>query len=1065
MRNFLVILMLFFAVFAQAQIKTRGAEAENSTATTGKMHVILVGISSYKNLPEGQQLDFADDDALLFQEYLKSWGEINLKLFLNEDATNKDKIGREIQSTLLNEAQSGDDVIIYFAGHGDVDTLVEDGFLLLNQVEPPSVSNYSFNDAISLSLIQRYVNVAADKRNVNVTFIADACHSGSVRQVNANKMISEISNNAVTITSCQHDEVSKESIEWGNGHGVFTYYLVQGLMGLADMDGDKKIDLMELEMYVKMNVSKKTQKTQTPVFMGKSQKEFASVNEDLLKLAKKSDNMTFQELAALEKTKSLTDPLSKVNGPCKALLQLLQEQSTANKFFADELDSLDRLPFEIGAVQAKKNHSKVVNDIAVSSDGNYTATAAVDGIAVYKGQDVKSPIWLKGHSAEVTALSFSPSKRNLISGGLDNTVIIWDLSKMEKSQSQTLSSPVSALRYISDNQIAIGTEKGSLLIYDLTLNSIKEYKQHKGAITDIEIVSNLIVTAGADGKINTFDLVTRKKAVPFAGSEGAINAISVFNSGSEILSAGEDGKIMRWEVSSRKLLKETALDLGPLSDIEIDPLEKFCFIGSKQKKTGVFDLSTNQLNKSRLASISGVNSLVYDPVFHTIKVGEIDGSISVQQVKIKPEQSAATDIHEQLAQCSDLKSLQHKIDGTLIIGLNNHVNEVLNALVNGEAQQPGLAELNQAKRYAEKALEIGKDYEIDAEKLEINLRLIEVYEILLTNNTDQYKAALEKVKRIEELDPKGAYVFNVSAILYAKLNEPAKAKEMAVKAEKLAPQWAEATVNTGKVLSITGDKKAAEEKFKETIKKAPNQSKGYTALGELYLEQGKLEDAKRNLERALQLDSGANTPLKLYQETMGQIEMVNSRGGTGVKGPIPMNAAFYRNHINKLKLSVSDYTTYKITATNGSLTKNGSEYTLRVSGPVKSVFITLTSTTTGKILGQYEIPVKDLPKTDLWWGKARGGERMDVAAEEFIFGYNPEFDPDLDNTMFSIESYTVEFQSSGLKFNGSGPTIYSQLMNEVKRSRKAGEKGGVCVMANVVNKFGDRFAIQSCYSF
>jgi hypothetical protein len=66
-------------------------------------------------LPQSQQLDFADDDALLFKELIESWGDINLKVFLNEEATNKDKIGREIQNVLLNEAQPGDDVIIYFA--------------------------------------------------------------------------------------------------------------------------------------------------------------------------------------------------------------------------------------------------------------------------------------------------------------------------------------------------------------------------------------------------------------------------------------------------------------------------------------------------------------------------------------------------------------------------------------------------------------------------------------------------------------------------------------------------------------------------------------------------------------------------------------------------------------------------------------------------------------------------------------------------------------------------------------------------------------------------------------
>ncbi len=60
--------------------------------------------------------------------------------------------------------------------------------------------------------------------------------------------------------------MSKESKKLG--HGFFTYYLLDGLKGAADTDGDRSIDLDELSLYVKRQVREATDGTQTPVKKG-----------------------------------------------------------------------------------------------------------------------------------------------------------------------------------------------------------------------------------------------------------------------------------------------------------------------------------------------------------------------------------------------------------------------------------------------------------------------------------------------------------------------------------------------------------------------------------------------------------------------------------------------------------------------------------------------------------------------------------------------------------------------------------------------------------------------------
>jgi hypothetical protein len=162
-----------------------------------------------------------------------------------------------------------------------VDEYYGDGYLLLNQCEQSNNKPYYDGEALSLERISEIID-KADKIGVEVTLIADACRSGSVLSAEANKMMSGININTTTMISCQHNEYSEESIKYGNGHGVFTYYLIQGMMGLADSNKDLKISLLELQTYVQTKVVTEREGQQTPVFTGKLMKEIAPVNEKLL---------------------------------------------------------------------------------------------------------------------------------------------------------------------------------------------------------------------------------------------------------------------------------------------------------------------------------------------------------------------------------------------------------------------------------------------------------------------------------------------------------------------------------------------------------------------------------------------------------------------------------------------------------------------------------------------------------------------------------------------------------------------------------------------------------------
>ncbi len=70
----------------------------------------------------------------------------------------------------------------------------------------------------------------------------------------------------IILTASGANEVSEEDEKLE--HGVFTYYLLEGLRGKADIDGDGLVTVDEAYRYVSKRVPDATNQTQHPVKKG-----------------------------------------------------------------------------------------------------------------------------------------------------------------------------------------------------------------------------------------------------------------------------------------------------------------------------------------------------------------------------------------------------------------------------------------------------------------------------------------------------------------------------------------------------------------------------------------------------------------------------------------------------------------------------------------------------------------------------------------------------------------------------------------------------------------------------
>jgi uncharacterized caspase-like protein len=163
-------------------------------------------------------------------------------------------------------------VIIFFAGHGATErmpparTATARKYLLSYDTDP-AISTPRPCPCWRLRILNRI-------RSERLVFLADACYSGgsggrtiSISGIRANIADGFLERVAggrgkVIITASSANEVSVEKDELQ--HGVFTYYLLEGLRGKADLDRDAMITVDEVYRYVYEQVPAATGQEQHP---------------------------------------------------------------------------------------------------------------------------------------------------------------------------------------------------------------------------------------------------------------------------------------------------------------------------------------------------------------------------------------------------------------------------------------------------------------------------------------------------------------------------------------------------------------------------------------------------------------------------------------------------------------------------------------------------------------------------------------------------------------------------------------------------------------------------------
>jgi TPR repeat protein len=233
---------------------------------------IIIGAQQYTQLP---QSEFSDNDARSFYDYVvRGLGVAPEKIkLLTGGEANRSNILLTLKNWLAAEVNHGSTkVYVYYSGHGLASFDGKKRYLL------PVDTNVSLLEDTAISQNQ-LINIIESYQPSSLTLFLDSCYSG--RTKTGNTLLSamrpimvysdlEAPPKDVTIfSSSKGDQLSGVSVS--AQHGIFSYYLMRGMQGDADINHDHNITAEELYQYVEQHVSKESIRQgleQTPVVIG-----------------------------------------------------------------------------------------------------------------------------------------------------------------------------------------------------------------------------------------------------------------------------------------------------------------------------------------------------------------------------------------------------------------------------------------------------------------------------------------------------------------------------------------------------------------------------------------------------------------------------------------------------------------------------------------------------------------------------------------------------------------------------------------------------------------------------
>jgi len=213
------------------------------------------------------------------------------------------------------------------------------------------------------------------------------------------------------------------------------------------------------------------------------------------------------------------------------------------------------------ARRALKGHGHFVQDVVLSSDGQFALSASWDAtLRLWDLNNGTTSRRFVGHSKDVLSVAFSGDNRQIVSGSRDKTIKLWNT--------------LGECKYTIQDEGH--TEWVSCVRFSPPANT-----------------TPVIVSAGWDKLVKVWNLSNCKLRQNLVAHTGYVNTVTISPDGSLCASGGKDGTAMLWDLQEGRHLY--SLDAGDVIHSLVFSPNRYWLCAGTQSKIKIWDLESKSL--------------------------------------------------------------------------------------------------------------------------------------------------------------------------------------------------------------------------------------------------------------------------------------------------------------------------------------------------------------------------------------------------------------------------------------------------------------------------------------